>query len=210
VPIEISRRREYQLCYFIVGSVHEFSLGELTVIQVSLRGYLKSIFAVMPAGCLESNRNARAGRGDHHCDAIGYQIVRVRARLNAAEVSVEFSTEPQNLRRVIDTRLELAGASLSLVGRSPQCNETLAEIADWLRATVAAEQELLFDGYVQGLRRCRNLLRTSHGLRRLDSGCRAHRPPCIDRNTRRPRQDCSEWLTTIRMGYGECRTFRLG
>lgn len=35
---------------------------------------------------------------------------------------------------------------------------------------------------------CRNLLRTSHGLRRLDSGCRAHRPPCIGRNTRRPRR----------------------
>jgi hypothetical protein len=101
-------------------------------------------------------------------------------------------------------------ATPNLVGRFPQCNETLAEIAGWLRAPVAAEQELLFDGYVQGLGRCRNLLRTSHGLRRLDSGCRAHRPPCIGRNTRRPRQDCSDWLTTIRMGYGECRTFRLG
>jgi hypothetical protein len=92
--------------------VHEFSRVELTVIQVSLRGYLKSIFAVMPPGCLESNRNARAGTGDHPCEAIGYKSVRVRARLNAAEVSVEFSTEAQNLRHVIDTRLELAGASL--------------------------------------------------------------------------------------------------
>jgi hypothetical protein len=93
-------------------SARILSLVELTVIQVSLRGYLKSIFAVVPAGCLESNRNARAGTGDHPCDAIGYESVRVRARLNAAEVSVEFSTEAQNLRHVIDTRLELVGASL--------------------------------------------------------------------------------------------------
>jgi alpha/beta hydrolase fold len=50
-------------------------------------------------------------------------------------------------------------ATPNVVGRFPQGNETLAEIADWLRATVAGEQELLFDHYVQSLRRYRNLLR---------------------------------------------------
>jgi hypothetical protein len=80
----------------------------------------------MPPGCLESNRNARAGTGDRPCEAIGYKSVRMRARLNAAEVSVEFSTEAQNLRHVIDTGLELAGASLS-----HRLGDTLT-IARWL------------------------------------------------------------------------------
>jgi acetyl esterase len=57
----------------------------------------------------------------------------VRARLNAAEVSVEFSTEAQNLRHVIDTRLELAGASLPRrLGRHAyNCAVAVEHAAEW-------------------------------------------------------------------------------
>jgi hypothetical protein len=117
-------------------------------------------------------------------DVLRDESVAYAEKLKAAGTSVTHRHAPDMDHNFPATR--------NVAGRFPQGNETLAEIADWLRATVAGEQELLFDDYVQGLRRHRNLLRISHGLRRLDSGCRAHRPPCIGRNTRRPRQDCSE------------------